>query len=117
MGTGKGETDSGHIQCDSLQQIGCSYRVCSSGSHLLAAVSGGRWRWAAGDGGSVSGSREATNSKRNAPAVSRRLPPPTAASRRSPPLTAASKWEPLEQTHRVRGVGEQRAITAQATGV
>ena len=42
--------------------------VCSSGSHLLTAV----------DGRSVSGSRDATNSKRNTPAV--------------------SKWEPLEQT-------------------
>ena len=52
--------------------------VCSSGSHLLTAV----------DGGSVSDSRDATNSKRNAPAVSRRLPP----------STAVSKWEPLEQT-------------------
>ena len=46
--------------------------VCSSGSHLLAA----------GDCGSVSGSRDATNSKRNAPAVSRR----------PLPLASGSHW-------------------------
>ena len=54
----------------------------------LPLASGGERREAAVGGGSVSGSRDATNSKRNAPAVSRRPPPPP----------AARKWEPLEQT-------------------
>ena len=65
----------------------------------LPLANGDRRRETSGDGGSVSGSRDATNSKRNAPAVSRRLPPSPAVYRRLPPSTAVSKWEPLEQTH------------------
>ena len=56
--------------------------VCSSGSHLLAAVGGGRRR-----------ERFALSLWRRArPKRSRRLPPPTAASRRSPPLASGSHW-------------------------
>ena len=52
--------------------------VCSSGSHLLTAVDGGRRR------------------ERFALSLWRRASPKR--SRRLPPSTAVSKWEPLEQT-------------------